>query len=130
MKDVLLDTHIWIWLAAERYENFSGKVIKVLREGRNRWISAISMWELSKLVERGRITLSIPLLDWIKRSLIECEISVIHLEPEICVESCSLEGFHQDPVDQLIVATSRVLSIPLITADRRIQAFKGASVIW
>ncbi len=130
MKDILLDTHIWIWLTAERYENLSEKAYKVLKEGKRKWISVISIWEVSKLVEKKRIILSIPLLDWIKRSLIEHEISVAHLEPEICVESCSLEGFHQDPVDKLIMATSRVLSIPLISADRSIQEFKGVNVIW
>ena len=130
MNDVLLDTHIWIWFALEQYDNVSDKAKKALTQAKRRWISAISLWELSKLVEKKKIGFSITLLDWIRRSLTECEISVAHLEPEICVESCTLEGLQQDPADQLIVATSRVLSFPLISADRGIQGFKGVSVIW
>jgi PIN domain nuclease of toxin-antitoxin system len=130
MNDILLDTHIWIWFALEQYDNISAKAKKALTQAKRRWISAISLWELSKLVEKQRIGFSIPVLDWIRRSLAECEISVAHLEPEICVESCTLEGFHQDPADQLIVATSRVLSFPLISTDRRIKGFKGVNVIW
>lgn len=130
MNDVLLDTHIWVWLALEQHNNLSDKGEKALKQAKRRWISAISLWELSKLAEKKRIGFSIPLLDWIKRSLIECDISVAPLEPEICVESCALEGLHQDPADQLIVATSRVLSFPLISADKRIQGFKGVNVIW
>lgn len=130
MRDILLDTHIWIWISIEQYENLSKKAKEAVKQAKRKWISAISMWELAKLVEKNRIAFSIPLISWIKRSLFECEILVAHLEPEICVESCSLQGFHQDPVDQLIVATSRVLSLPLISADRRIQEFKGVRIIW
>lgn len=130
MNDVLLDTHIWIWFALGQYDNFSDQAEKALKQVKRKWVSAISLWELSKLVEKKKIGFSIPPLDWIKRSLIECEISVAHLEPEICVESSTLEGFLQDPADQLIVATSRVLSFPLISADRGMQEFKGVSIIW
>ena len=42
----------------------------------NKWISAISCWELAKLVERGRIAFSIPVLHWIRRSLKEQAIQV------------------------------------------------------
>jgi len=130
MNDVLLDTHIWIWHALEQYDNLSDRADKALKKAQRKWISAISLWELSKLVEKQKIGFSIPLIDWIKRALVEHEISVAPLEPEICVESCALEGFHQDPADQLIVATSRVLSFPLVSVDRRIQGFKGVNVIW
>ena len=130
MRDVLLDTHIWIWLSLEHYHKLSNKAKKAIKEAKRRWISAISIWELAKLVEKGRIGFSIPLLTWIKRSLNEFEISVAHLEPEICVESCSLKDFHSDPVDQIIVATSRILSFPLISADKRMQNYAGVKVIW
>ena len=130
MKDILLDTHIWIWISLEQYHRLSKKAQKAIKIAKRKWISAISIWELAKLVEKGRIAFSIPLLTWIKRSLNEFEISVVHLEPEICVESCSLKDFHSDPADQIIVATSRVLSFPLISADLRIRNYSGVRVIW
>ncbi len=130
MKDVLLDTHIWIWISLEHYHRLSKKAQKAIEKAKRKWISAISMWELAKLVEKGMIAFSIPLLTWIKRSLNECEISVVHLDPEICVESCSLKNFHADPADQIIVATARILSFPLISADGRIRNYAGVRVIW
>lgn len=130
MKQVLLDTHVWIWWSVEAQEHLSSTALKTLEHARERWISAISMWELAKLVERKRIAFSIPLLEWMKRSFEEKGISVAPLEPEICVESCSLQGFHRDPADQLIVATARVHSLPLITADERIQKYTGVKTLW
>lgn len=130
MNEVLLDTHVWIWFCTERYNLISEKTLKLIENNRRRWISAISVWELCKLAEMKRIVFSIPLLDWINRSLVEYKIAIAHLEPSICVESCLLQNFHKDPVDQLIIATSRVLSIPLVSADKRIQQFSGVKVVW
>ncbi len=130
MSEVLLDTHVWIWLSIEAFDEISPKASRTIKKARRKWISAISIWELCKLTEKGRIAFSIPLLEWITRSLSGNEIFVSHLEPEVCVESCSLKGFHQDPADQIIVATARLLQVPLITSDRRIRAYSGIKVIW
>ena len=52
------------------------------------------------------------------------------LSPEIAVESTLLKGFHRDPADQIIVATSRVLGFPLVTSDRRILDYPDVETIW
>ncbi len=130
MNNILLDTHVWIWLSIEAFEKISPKAKRAIKKAQKKWISAISMWELCKLAEKGRIVFSIPLLEWITRSLYENEIFVAPLESEICVESCSLKGFHQDPADQIIVATARVLQLPLISSDKRIHSYKGIKIIW
>jgi PIN domain nuclease of toxin-antitoxin system len=46
------------------------------------------------------------------------------------VESTKLQGFHRDPSDQIIVATSRVLGMPVVTADQRIIQFGDVEAIW
>jgi PIN domain nuclease of toxin-antitoxin system len=104
--------------------------MKAIKESKRKWISAISCWELAKLVERKRIGFSIPLLDWMTRSINEQEISLADLSPEIAAESTQLRGFHKDPADQIIVATSRVLGMPLLTSDRRILDFPDVETIW
>jgi len=97
--------------------------------GTARWIAAISCWELAKLVEKGRIGFTIPVLTWMRRSLNENNIRLAELTPEIAVESTNLQGFHQDPADQIIVATSRVLGMPIVTADQRIIRFDDVETI-
>ena len=64
MNDILLDTHIWIWFALEQYDNISAKAKKALTQAKRRWISAISLWELSKLVEKQRIGFSQSLIGY------------------------------------------------------------------
>jgi PIN domain nuclease of toxin-antitoxin system len=102
----------------------------VLDEARQKWVSIISCWELAKLVERKRIGFSIPTLEWIKRSLNENSVRVAELTPEIAVESTLLQDFHKDPADQIIVATSRILRMPLATSDRRILDCPQVETVW
>jgi PIN domain nuclease of toxin-antitoxin system len=130
MKPVLLDTHVWIWLALAQSDKFSVSARTAIQASRQRWIAAISCWELAKLVEKQRIGFSIPLLTWIERALVENEIRIAPLSPAIAVESTHLEGFHQDPADQMIVATARVAGWPVVSADHRIRDYPGVETIW
>ena len=127
---LLLDTHVWIWLSIEKHKSLSTKAKKVLNSSDHKWISAISCWELAKLVEKNRIGFSIPSLAWIRRSLNEFNIRVADLSPEIAVESTVLRGLNRDPADQIIVATSRILGMPLLTADKQILEFPEVDTIW
>jgi PIN domain nuclease of toxin-antitoxin system len=130
MRDLLLDTHVWIWMAAQKKKSLSTKSKMMIQKTDQIWISAISCWELAKLIEKKRIGLSIPTITWIRRSLNEYRINVADLSPEIAAESTQLKGFHQDPADQIIVATSRVLGMPLLTSDSKILEYDGAESIW
>jgi PIN domain nuclease of toxin-antitoxin system len=130
VRDILLDTHVWIWASIDDRTSLSPRAARSIREAKRKWISAISCWELAKLVEKKRIGFSIPVLTWITRSFREMDISIADLSPEISVESTLLKEFHNDPADQIIVATSRVLGISLLTSDRRILNFSDVETIW
>ena len=129
MKSVLLDTHIWIWLSIGDLHSLSAQAQGPYMAGAP-LDSAISGWELAKLVELRRLGFTIPTLSWIRRSLNENHIRIAELTPEIAVESTNLEGFHRDPADQIIVATSRVLGMPVVTVDQRIIQFGDVETIW
>jgi len=94
------------------------------------WISAISLLELAKLVKKNRIGFSIPNLSWLRQALLEKEVRVADLSPEVAVESTRLTDFHGDPADQIIVATARILGMPLVTSDQRIRNYPGVESIW
>ena len=130
MTAVLLDTHVWIWLSLKEQKPLSIKASEAIESADQKWIAAISCWELAKLVEKNRISFSIPTLTWIRRSLNQYNIKVADLSPEIAVESTILRGFHKDPADQLITATSRILGMPLITSDKQILDFSEVDTIW
>ena len=87
------------------------------QESQGLGISAISCWEVAKLVERGRLVLPCPVEDWLERALDYPGVVLLELTPRVCVESTQLPGeFHRDPADQIIVATARVHDCPLVTS--------------
>jgi len=130
VNELLLDTHVWIWLSMEDRKSLSARASRVLQQASLKYISVISCWELAKLVEKGRIGFSIPTLTWIQRSLKEFDIRLVELTAEIAVESTLLKGIHADPADQIIAATSRVSGMPLVTSDQRLRQLQGVEIIW
>jgi PIN domain nuclease of toxin-antitoxin system len=87
-------------------------------------ISVISCWEIAKLVELDRVTFTRPVGEWLDLALAYPGVQLLALTTRITVESTQLPGpFHRDPADQIIVATARVLSCPLLTLDTRILSY-------
>jgi len=78
----------------------------------------------------GRGDLTDPLLSWIERARAENRIRVAPLSPAVVVESTSLQGFHMDPADQIIVAKARVAGWPLVSVDDRIRSDPQVETIW
>ena len=122
---IVLDTHIWVWwVHGDSALPAATHTLLTSSEQIGIGVSAISCWEVAKLVERGRLTLPCPVLDWIQQALSYPGVRLIELTPSICVESTQLPGtFHRDPADQIIVATARVLDVPLVTEDGKIRAY-------
>jgi len=79
-------------------------------------ISAIVLWEITKLYQRGRISVSLhdPGLVNIINAL-----HVWNITSEICQATLSLD-FKSDPADELIAATSLIEKAPLVTRDVKI----------
>jgi PIN domain nuclease of toxin-antitoxin system len=93
-------------------------------------VSAISCWEVAKLVEYGRLTLPCPLREWFAQSLSYPGIHLLPLTPEIAIESTQLPGkFHRDPADQIIVATARLHSCSLVTSDSKVLKYTHVETV-
>ena len=122
---IVLDTHIWVWWVHgdERLTRTQAEVIRA-NETDVIGVSAISCWEIAKLVEYGRLELPCSLEEWFEDALIYPGVHLFELTPEIAIESTQLPGeFHRDPADQMIVATARVYGCPLVTSDGRLLEY-------
>ena len=119
---IVLDTHAWVWWVHgdARLTTAQAEIIRT-NETDVIGVSAISCWEIAKLVERGRLELPCSVEEWFERALSYPGIRLLELTPEIAIESTRLPGeFHRDPADQIIVATARVWGCTLVTSDTRI----------
>ncbi len=122
---IVLDTHIWVWWVHgdEQITSTQTEIIKA-NETEIIGVSAISAWEIAKLVEYNRLELPCPLQKWFYEALSYPGVRLIELTPEIAIESTKLPGkFHRDPADQIIVATARLYDSALITSDSKILKY-------
>ena len=128
---IVLDTHIWVWWASESAELTAGQRQALQAHiGAGLGVSIISCWEVAKLVERGRLQLTLPVERWLERALALPGVRLLELTPRIVVESTQLPGeFHRDPADQLIVATARIYDVPLLTADGKVLAYPHVQTV-
>ena len=119
---IVLDTHIWaLWVqGGSKLAATHAQLIKDHEED-GLGISAISMWEVAKLVELDRLALPVPLDEWVAEALAYPGMILLGLTAEISIESTQLPGaIHRDPADQIIVATARIHDCPLLTIDQRL----------
>lgn len=128
---IVLDTHIWVWWVHgdEQITDSQAKVISA-HQANIIGVSAISVWEIAKLVEYNRLELPCSLHEWFNAAMSYPGISLIELTPDIAIESTTLPGeFHRDPADQIIVATARLYDSQLITSDSKILKYPYVNAV-
>lgn len=111
-----VDTHVLLYAVTDDLTAAERRMLSV-----EPWsISAIVLWEIAKLAQRGRIVVD---LDDATVRRVLARVHVWPLTREIASTSTSLD-FEGDPADELIAATSVVHKIPLVTRDRAIRKSK------
>lgn len=128
---IVLDTHIWVWwIHGDKRLNHEYSKLLEAHEETGLAISAISCWEIAKLVEYKRLELPCSINDWIRQALAYPNIKLLSLSPEIAIESTQLpQPFHRDPADQIIVATARIHNSPLVTVDEKIRNYSYVDLL-
>ena len=128
---ILLDTHVWIWWAAETPRRLSARARRAISESPSIAVSAISPWEVAMLVAKGRLELDRDVLVWIRQALALPRVTLVPLTPEIAVRSTRLgAGFPGDPADRILVATARELGASLATKDAILRNAEGVRTVW
>ena len=129
----LLDTHAWIWWVTEdrRLSRPAHRAIGKAQANDALWLSLISVWEVAKKTEKGRLVLDRPLDDWLDLATARPGLHLAELTRTVLAESCRLPPpFHGDPADQIIVATARDRDAVIVTKDRQIRDYVQARSIW
>ncbi len=132
---IVLDTHALVWWVNGDSELSPAAKETIEKEIQDEngliLISSISAWEIALLVQKGRLTLTTNVDDWLA-TVNEIEgVRFVPVDNDIALQSTRLPGeFHPDPADRMIVALARHLSVPLVTADNKIRSYKHVKTIW
>ena len=130
---IVLDTHAWVWWATEdrRLSRPAARAIARAAAADGVSISAISVWEIAKKVEKQQLVFDRPVRDWLDRATTLPGLSLLELTPAILIDSCSLpQPFHGDPADQIIVATARHHQAVLVSKDSKVKSYAHVQTVW
>src|SRR5260221_2857001 len=105
----LLDTHAWIWWI-EQDARLGSRAIDALdrlpRDERP-YLCDISLWEIATLVERGRLSLDVPLEEWLEAAAHPRTVRPLPISPRIAAGLGPFTGhFHPQTADRIILAAS------------------------
>jgi PIN domain nuclease of toxin-antitoxin system len=130
---IVLDTHAWLWWLSNPEKlsiTASKRIERELGDGKI-CISSISTWEIAMLIEKGRLELSMDVIDWIALSESLPSVTFVPVNNRIAVRSVQLRGnLHNDPADRIIIATAIEMEAVLISADRKILDYPFAKSAW
>lgn len=130
---IVLDTHAWVWWAAspERLSVPARERIDAEASELQVHISSISCWELTLLVKKKRLELTMDAEEWIARTEALPSLRFVPVNNRIAVLSNQLPGeFHEDPADRIITATALLLGATLITRDQKLRDYPHVETLW
>lgn len=123
--NVLLDTHVLVWWyldAPELPVPFRAALERIEASRKRAAVSAISLWEIAKLVERGKLQLALAVDELLDQIETDPLFQILPISGRIAAESTRLgPSFHKDPADQLIAGTARCHALRLMTCDEAIR---------
>jgi PIN domain nuclease of toxin-antitoxin system len=127
--NLLLDTHIWIWSHLEPGK-LPRPVSKAIDSPKNEvWLSPISIWETSILVQKGRVIVDGDFDEWIAELLRRPHLREAPITAEVALATNAFRARHRDPADAFLAATAKVYGLTLVTADAALLASKEIATL-
>ncbi|MBE9187599.1 type II toxin-antitoxin system VapC family toxin [Microcoleus sp. LEGE 07076] len=134
MPSVVADTHTLIWYIFE-LPRLSPAALTALEQAVNEgnfiYFSAITIVEISYLIERGRVAGEV--LTRVLNAADDPNVGIL-LAPLDRNISATIQQIDRatvpDMPDRIIAATALSLSLPLVTRDAKIQALTTIQTIW
>ncbi|WP_446742852.1 type II toxin-antitoxin system VapC family toxin [Silvibacterium acidisoli] len=129
---IVLDTHVILWLALEP-DGLSRPATAAIQQARlsslSILISGISLYEIARASERGRIDLQSSTEAFFERVL--STLTVRPVSPSVSLIAAKLPAaFPGDPADRIIAATAISEGASLITADQHIRRSRAVKTVW
>jgi PIN domain nuclease of toxin-antitoxin system len=122
--NLLLDTHILLWAAAEP-SRLSPQAIALIGNEDNRlYFSAASLWEVVIKNRLGRPDFRVdPHL--LRRGLVDNGYSELPITSQHTLAVSHLPDIHKDPFDRILVAQAETEGFLLITSDELVARYPG-----
>ncbi len=120
---VLLDTHALLWFV-ENSSNLSKYSCDLISdESTQRFVSIVSLWEITIKHSLGRLPLALPLEEFIATHVPEDKVTLLPISVPHLLTFANLPWHHRDPFDRILVAQAISENIPIISVDNALDAY-------
>jgi PIN domain nuclease of toxin-antitoxin system len=126
-SELLLDTHILLWLSAGDKRLSANAVAAIERASRRKelLLSTITLWEIGYLISKGRLQLKLELKRFWDNALSQLNATELQIAGGDAIQYHRLPAeFHGDPGDRFLVAQAMVRETSMLTADEKIIAIR------
>jgi PIN domain nuclease of toxin-antitoxin system len=114
---LLLDTHSLIWFFSG-HPNLSATARQLMEDTtQQKLISLASVWEMGIKQSKGKLTLSLPLEDYIKEKIKLEDFELLPIQLNHLGVISTLPFHHNDPFDRLLIAQAMTENIPILSRD-------------
>jgi PIN domain nuclease of toxin-antitoxin system len=125
---LLLDTHALLWFDNDDVQLGRRAASAMGADDAVVHISTATIWELAIKASLGRLTLPLPVEDYIREKLIQgYRLLPIEWTHAAAVERLPLH--HRDPFDRLLAAQALSEAMPLVTRDKVFKKY-AVRTIW
>lgn len=115
--NLLLDTHIFIWLQIE-LQKISAERLQILEDKNNTlFLSLASLWELQLKIQNGKFSFPKSLPEIIREQQNINDLRILPIMPAHIYELENLPFHHKDPFDRLLIAQAAVENHLLVSDD-------------
>ncbi|MGI8640793.1 MAG: type II toxin-antitoxin system VapC family toxin [Pyrinomonadaceae bacterium] len=121
--NLLLDTHIFIWLQIELHKISAQRMLILKNPGNTLFLSLASIWELQIKIQNGKFIFPKPLPEIIQGQQKINDLQILPITLEHIYELEKLPFHHKDPFDRLLIAQAVIEDFTLITDDPKFSDY-------
>lgn len=128
---ILLDTCALLWLSGDP-PRLPQRVMTSIRNAPpgQRFISAISIYEIGVKCEKGKLILPKKLRIWIDQMCGQRGLTVLPITKDIACRAIELPKHHNDPADRMIISTALEYNLVILSPDRLFKKYSAVKTVW
>lgn len=125
----LLDTHAFLWFILDDPRLSSSAKNFIANPARDIVVSPASYWEIAIKIRLRKYELPQPYQPFMETHIASNDFAILPILPKHTALLTTMELYHKDPFDRLLVVQSLVENIPLVSADMQLDSY-GIHRIW
>lgn len=124
----LIDTHAFLWFINGDFE-LSQQARDIIKNPKNTiYLSIASLWEIAIKLRIEKITIDMS-FDELKKEAEENDIRILPIQYEDVSLLTTLELYHRDPFDRILIAQGIQNNMIIITKDSNFKLYP-VKIIW